>query len=308
MLRRGYLARGIARATSFCPFSLHDPHDALATHLVACSIDGVSKSAFTLQSGHSSIRGVTANQEEEASMSTKTLGVIVTVTALSGTACSLLTTVGRNTDAINGSSATIGMNTQAVNATTAAMTSLKPALEGLQKLEPPMRDVAALSPTLRAVSELSGPMVRLAGLDTSMRAVAQLQTPMTRLVEIRPSLDATAALNGPMVRLAQMRSSLEAVASLHDSMDRVAGLKDQLAAVAALRGAMQELGNLRQPMEHVAALEPPMTRLAALGAMLDRPGLLLLGAAIGLSAWGVITFVAVRLAIVSAARAAAPRA
>jgi len=63
------------------------------------------------------------------------------------------------------------------------------------------------------------------------------------------------------------------------------------------------LGGLREPMERVAALERPMSQLAELGSIFDRPLLLAGIAAFGLLAWGVVTFVAVRLAMVSAARA-----
>jgi hypothetical protein len=56
-------------------------------------------------------------------------------------------------------------------------------------------------------------------------------------------------------------------------------------------------------MERVAALEPPMARLASLGSILERPWQLVAVAAFGLAAWGVVTFGAVRLAVVSAARA-----
>jgi hypothetical protein len=70
---------------------------------------------------------------------------------------------------------------------------------------------------------------------------------------------------------------------------------------------MKELSALRDPLERVAALAEPMGRIAALGSLLDRPWLLIAAAVIGLAAWGGVTFLAVRLAIVSAARAAAPR-
>jgi hypothetical protein len=83
----------------------------------------------------------------------------------------------------------------------------------------------------------------------------------------------------------------------------VAALEPRLTSVASLAPAMQQLGELRQPLERVGALETPMTRLAALGSILDRPLLLLAVAVAGLLAWGGVTFAAVRLAIVSAARA-----
>jgi hypothetical protein len=46
-----------------------------------------------------------------------------------------------------------------------------------------------------------------------------------------------------------------------------------------------------------------MGRLAALTSVLDRPVLLLLIGLAALGAWGLVTFVAVRMAIVSARRA-----
>ena len=51
----------------------------------------------------------------------------------------------------------------------------------------------------------------------------------------------------------------------------------------------------------------PMARLAALTTLLDRPLLLVGGALLALAAWGVVTFAAVRLAIVSAHRATTNR-
>jgi hypothetical protein len=108
-----------------------------------------------------------------------------------------------------------------------------------------------------------------------------------------------------MDRLAKMRPSLEAVAGLHESLDRVAGLDAQLASVAALKGSMDQLGGLRTPMERLAALEAPMTRVAELGSLLsifNRPWLLGLVGLVVLAIWGAVTFVAVKLAIVSAAK------
>jgi hypothetical protein len=60
---------------------------------------------------------------------------------------------------------------------------------------------------------------------------------------------------------------------------------------------------LRQPLERVAALDEPMSRLAAIGAILDRPLLLLGIGVLALAAWGLVTFFAVRFAILSASRA-----
>ena len=66
---------------------------------------------------------------------------------------------------------------------------------------------------------------------------------------------------------------------------------------------MQELGQLREPMERVAMLEAPMSRLASAALVLDRPFLLVVLALCGMVLWGLVTYVAVRLAIVSANRA-----
>ena len=56
-------------------------------------------------------------------------------------------------------------------------------------------------------------------------------------------------------------------------------------------------------LERVAALDEPMSQLAALGSILNRPLLLLGIAVLALVAWGAVTFFAVKLAILSAARA-----
>ncbi len=66
---------------------------------------------------------------------------------------------------------------------------------------------------------------------------------------------------------------------------------------------MEKLSELREPLERVGSLAEPMGRLAALTSVLDRPVLLLLVALAGLGAWGLVTFLAVRMAIVSARRA-----
>jgi hypothetical protein len=51
-----------------------------------------------------------------------------------------------------------------------------------------------------------------------------------------------------------------------------------------------------------------MSRVAALGSVLQRPALLTLVALLALAAWGGVTFLAVRFAIISAARAGNARA
>ena len=77
----------------------------------------------------------------------------------------------------------------------------------------------------------------------------------------------------------------------------------RLAAVADLGPQLQNVGGLRDPLERVAALEAPMSRLAALGSVLDRPLMLVVVGLLALAAWGLVTFLAVRFAIISATRA-----
>src|SRR5512144_863452 len=146
---------------------------------------------------------------------------VLAIATFAAAGCSLATSVQRNTEAINASSATIDTNTKAVADSTRATGSLVPALQGVERLRCPMESVAALDPTLRAVAALNEPMGRVANLETPMKALGGLQDPMTRLVAIGPSLDATAALGRPMTRVAEMRGSLDAVASLQPSLDTV---------------------------------------------------------------------------------------
>ena len=60
---------------------------------------------------------------------------------------------------------------------------------------------------------------------------------------------------------------------------------------------MQELAALRDPLQRVALLAEPMLRLTQLLSLVNRP-LLLLAVALGaLLAWGLVTYLAIRLAI-----------
>jgi hypothetical protein len=54
--------------------------------------------------------------------------------------------------------------------------------------------------------------------------------------------------------------------------------------------------------EQLAGLAAPMSRLAGLSSWLDSPVRLILFSLIALLGWGIVTFLAVRLAIVSAGR------
>jgi hypothetical protein len=231
---------------------------------------------------------------------------VLLVLAVGSTGCSLATLARQNVDAINSSSAVIGENTKAIRASTEAQGTLIPALQGVERLRGPMESVADLQPALGAVAGLNEPMGRVAALDGSMRSLAELRGPMTNLGGIGRSLDAAAALDGPMTRVAAMRSSLDAVAGLQGSLDMMARLEPHLASVADLQPAMTQLGELHDPLQRVAALEAPMSRLAGLTGLFDRPLLLAFIALIALAAWGLVTFVAVRYAIVSAGRVTEP--
>ena len=117
----------------------------------------------------------------------------------------------------------------------------------------------------------------------------------------------------------------DAEVAFHDKVDEVlAELTERRARAAAVEQAnaaanrraaeqyvsdlgpqLQNVSGLREPLERVAALETPMSRLAALGSVLDRPLLLAGIGLLALAAWGGVTFLAVRFAIISAARAEA---
>ena len=65
---------------------------------------------------------------------------------------------------------------------------------------------------------------------------------------------------------------------------------------------MDQLAGLRAPMERLSALEEPMTRVAELGSIINRPWLFVIVGLVALVVWGAVTYVAVKLAIVSAAK------
>jgi hypothetical protein len=212
--------------------------------------------------------------------------VLFSLALVASNGCSLINVIEENNRMVQASTAGIAANTETVQRSTRITEQLLPAMQGLQTLQTPMQAVGALRPTLESVAALGGPMTSVAALNSQMRAVAELQEPMaavarlqgpmTGLTDLRPSLEATAALGGPMERLADMRPSLDAVAQLKGPMEGVAALEPELANLAGLQAAMQEL----------AAMQEPLSRLAQVGA---HPFLLLLGAVVGLGAWGGVT-------------------
>lgn len=225
-------------------------------------------------------------------------------------ACSVLslpTLLGKNLDAIQASTAAISHNNDIVKDSTAVS---EQGIKSFERLRQPMESMSGLAPTLQAVAALNQPLTEVAGLGSSLHEVAGLERPMSRLGQLQPSLDRTAALGPSMDRLAAMRPSLDAVASLGDPLVHVAALQPQLAAVADLSAPMTDLTALREPLERVADLRDPMTRLARLGtamALVNHPMLLALAVCAGLVLWGGVTFVAVRLAILSVAGGALAR-
>ena len=84
--------------------------------------------------------------------------VFLLALALASVSCSVATTVGRNTEAIEKSSATIQSNTAAIQESTKGTTALVPALQQVERLEGPLTRVAGLDPTLRSVADLRAPM------------------------------------------------------------------------------------------------------------------------------------------------------
>jgi hypothetical protein len=60
---------------------------------------------------------------------------------------------------------------------------------------------------------------------------------------------------------------------------------------------MQRLAALQEPLDRVAALQGPIMRLSPVGSLLDRPFLLAALGLAGLAVWGLVTFLAVHLAI-----------
>ena len=98
-----------------------------------------------------------------------------------------------------------------------------------------------------------------------------------------------------------MQTSLDNVAALQDSLASVAALRQQLDAVGDLKGAMQRLAALQEPLDRVATLQGPIMRLASVGTLLDQPFLLATLALLGLTAWGLVTYLAVHLAVTKGA-------
>src|SRR6186713_1347690 len=115
-------------------------------------------------------------------MRKRSLRLVFLLATLASVSCSVATTVGRNTEAIEKSSATIQSNASAIQESTRGTTALVPALQQVQKLEGPLTQVAGLDPTLRSVADLRGPMTNVAGLGPAMESLAKLDQPMTRLV------------------------------------------------------------------------------------------------------------------------------
>jgi hypothetical protein len=64
---------------------------------------------------------------------------------------------------------------------------------------------------------------------------------------------------------------------------------------------MQQLSALQEPLDRVAALQGPIMRLSSIGTLFDRPFLLMFLGLLGLVAWGLVTYLAVHLAITKAA-------
>ena len=68
--------------------------------------------------------------------------------------------------------------------------------------------------------------------------------------------------------------------------------------------AMAKLVEVRNELraKNLHDTEEPMTRVAELGSIVNRPWLFVIVGLVALAAWGAVTYVAVKLAIVSAAK------
>jgi hypothetical protein len=217
--------------------------------------------------------------------------------ALAGTGCSLPALIERNTRTVGESTAGIAANSRTVERSTVVTERLLPAMEGLGALRQPMEDLGTLRQPMVAVAGLRPSLASVAALETPMSRLAALDAPMREVGALAPEMRAVAQLAGPMDRVAQMRASLDGVSGLRAPMERVASLQPDQRAVADLQGSMRELATLREPM----------MRLAAMGGVLGNPLALLAIAVVGLGAWGVVTYVAVRFAVARALAPSRPR-
>ena len=84
---------------------------------------------------------------------------------------------------------------------------------------------------------------------------------------------------------------------LSAGLAEVAALRPVLDSVAQLRGTLASVAALREPLESLGRLEPPLTSLAGAARLIDHPVWIIVGLVATILAWGVVTFVAVRLAI-----------
>src|SRR5688572_3628734 len=229
-------------------------------------------------------------QSEEFMSPSVIRAVIVVIVLFTSTSCAALRAVQRTPAAIES-------NTGVLRGVERSITELTPALQRVAVLEGPLTEVSNLDSTLARVAGLQSSLVGVADLGSVLQRVAALQQPLVDVGGLRPSLERTSALGPQLARVAALAGSLENVAELRAVLDSVARLRETLASVAALR----------EPLESLGRLEPPLTSLAGAARLLDHPIRIVIGGIVALLAWGVVTFVAVRLAIGGALARVVPR-
>jgi hypothetical protein len=197
--------------------------------------------------------------------------------------CSLQRSMRESTDALRVSSGLIKTNTDAVLEATRVSQAMLPAMQRMESLVAPLHAVAGLDTVLRDVSSLRVPL----------QAVGSLGTPLARVAELGDGLDSAAMLAAPLGRVAGLGPVLGSVAELRGALEDVAALQVTLKAVAELKAPLEEVGRLRPSLERVGVLSDALT--PALSVL--RPVWLVLGVLLLLAAWGLVTFVAVRLAL-----------
>ncbi|MGC4081495.1 MAG: hypothetical protein QM736_05100 [Vicinamibacterales bacterium] len=232
-----------------------------------------------------------------------TIRATALVAVLASTGCSTVTAIRENTKAIAGSTASITTNTTAIQQSTAGTTQLVPALQGVTRLEQPMTSLARLDQPMRDVAALSDPMARVAALDPIHQVGGGVER--TDVAARNTRAAARCGVEAEWTDDARRRDAREPrVGRLAARLARSGvGTRADAEVGGRLRGPMEQLSALRAPLEQVGSLAGPMGQLAGLTALLERPVLLIVIALAALAAWGAVTFVAVRMAIISARRA-----
>jgi hypothetical protein len=218
----------------------------------------------------------------EISMSASPIrAAILTIAVLTTTSCSVMSAIRRTPDAIES-------NTDVLRGVERSTTALTPALQRVASLEAPLVAVSDLDSTLERVAGLRTALIGVADLGRVLEQVAALRQPLVDVGALRPSLERTSSLGPALDRVAALAAGLAEVAALRPVLDSVAQLRSTLASVAALR----------EPLESLGRLEAPLASLASAAGIIARPVPIVVGGIAAILLWGLVTFAAVRLALV----------